>query len=65
MQSFRMYEFVLVGTPTQARAHRDAWLDRGLQALAALGLPVRRETATTRSSAGWAGCWPPTRSPRS
>ena len=24
MQSFRMYEFVLVGTPTQALAHRDA-----------------------------------------
>lgn len=41
MQSFRMYEFVLVGTPTQALAHRDAWAQRGLTALAALGLPVR------------------------
>ena len=45
MQSFRMYEFVLVGTPAQVLAHRDAWLQRGLQALSALGLPVRSEAA--------------------
>ena len=45
MQSFRMYEFVLVGTPAQVVAHRDAWLQRGLAALAALGLPVRSEAA--------------------
>lgn len=45
MQSFRMYEFVLVGTPAQALAHRDAWAERGLAALRALGLPVRLEVA--------------------
>ena len=45
MQMFRIYEFVLVGTPEQALAHRDAWLQRGLESLAALGLPVRSEAA--------------------
>ena len=45
MQSFRMYEFVLVGTPAQVLAHRDAWLRRGLEALAALGLPARSDVA--------------------
>jgi seryl-tRNA synthetase len=45
MQSFRMYEFVLVGTPEQAVAHRDLWLQRGLESLAALGLPVRSDAA--------------------
>ena len=45
MQSFRMYEFVLVGTPGQALAHRDAWLERGTAALLELGLPVRNEAA--------------------
>ena len=45
MQSFRMYEFVRIGTPEQVLAHRDAWLQRGLAALGALGLPVRSEAA--------------------
>lgn len=45
MQSFRMYEFVHVGTPEQAVAHRDTWLRRGEAALLALGLPVRVEVA--------------------
>ena len=45
MQSFRMYEFVLVGTPTQVLTHRDAWLQRGMAALGALGLPARSEAA--------------------
>lgn len=45
MQSFRMYEFVAVGTPEQALQHRDGWRDRGFAALAALGLPVRVEAA--------------------
>jgi len=45
MQSFRMYEFVLVGTPEQALAHRDLWLQRGLESLGALGLPVRSDAA--------------------
>lgn len=45
MQSFRMYEFVRVGTPAQAMAHRDGWRDRGAASLAALGLEVRVEVA--------------------
>lgn len=45
MQSFRMYEFVRVGTPAQALAHRDEWRDRGAEALAALGIDVRVEVA--------------------
>jgi seryl-tRNA synthetase len=45
MQSFRMYEFVLVGTPAEAVEHRDLWLQRGLDSLTALGLPVRTDVA--------------------
>ena len=45
MQVFRMYEYVAVGTPEQAVAHRDAWLERGLAALRQLGLPARGEAA--------------------
>lgn len=41
MQSFRMYEFVRIGTPAEALAHRDAWARRGLDALVVLGLPAR------------------------
>lgn len=46
MQSFRMLEFVRVGTPEQAVQHRDLWRGRGEAALAGLGLPVRVETAS-------------------
>jgi seryl-tRNA synthetase len=45
MQMFRIYEFVRIGTPEQALAHRDEWLERGLGALRALGLAVRSEAA--------------------
>lgn len=38
MQAFRMHEFVVVGGAEQAAQHRDAWVDRGLQVLADLGL---------------------------
>jgi seryl-tRNA synthetase len=40
MQSFRMHEFVYLGTPAGARAHRDEWTDRGLAVLRGLGLEV-------------------------
>lgn len=40
MQSFRMHEFVHVGTPDSAVAHRDEWLGRAVELLEALGLPV-------------------------
>lgn len=38
MQAFRQHEFVQVGTPDQAVAHREAWVVRGLEVLADLGL---------------------------
>lgn len=38
MQAFRMHEYVAVGSPEQARQHRDSWVDHGLQVLASLGL---------------------------
>jgi seryl-tRNA synthetase len=40
MQSFRMREFVYVGSPEMALAHRDRWLERALAILRGLGLPV-------------------------
>lgn len=45
MQSFRQHEFVYIGTPDGARAHRDAWLERGLGLLRGLGLDVQIEEA--------------------
>jgi seryl-tRNA synthetase len=40
MQLFRMREYVRIGPAEEARVFRDAWLERGQQALAAVGLPV-------------------------
>jgi seryl-tRNA synthetase len=40
MQIFRQREYVRVGTPEQALAHRDEWLRRGEQMLLAVGLAV-------------------------
>lgn len=45
MQSFRQHEFVYVGEPDNALAHRDRWLERGLEILSGLGLDVRVEEA--------------------
>lgn len=45
MQSFRMHEFVYLGTPDGARAHRDEWIDRGLAVLTGLGLEVESVVA--------------------
>ena len=41
MQIFRQREYVRIGSPQQAQAHRDYWLDRGRQMLDAVGLDVR------------------------
>ncbi|KQU32346.1 amino acid--[acyl-carrier-protein] ligase [Rhodococcoides fascians] len=38
MQAFRMHEIVRVGTPDDAVAHRERWVQRGLEVLADLGL---------------------------
>ncbi len=40
MQSFRMHEFVYLGTPDGAVEHRDSWLTKGRALLADLGLAV-------------------------
>ena len=40
MQAFRMHEFVYVGDPDGAIAHRDRWLERGTELLRSLGLDV-------------------------
>jgi seryl-tRNA synthetase len=40
MQAFRQHDYVYLGTPEGARDHRDRWIDRGLEVLSGLGLPV-------------------------
>ena len=45
MQSFRQHDYVYLGTPDGARAHRDEWIDRGLEVLGGLGLEVVAEVA--------------------
>ncbi len=40
MQSFRQHDYVYLGTPDGARAHRDLWIERGLEVLTSLGLEV-------------------------
>jgi seryl-tRNA synthetase len=41
LQMFRMREYVRIGTPEQALAHRNHWLRRAEEMLRALGLEVR------------------------
>lgn len=45
MQSFRQHEFVYIGDPDGAVAHRDRWLQRGLDVLGGLGLEVEAVVA--------------------
>ena len=45
MQSFRVREFVRVGTPEQVVQWRDMWLQRGLDLLTSLGLPAKSDVA--------------------
>ncbi len=40
MQAFRMHEFVYLGDPEGAVAHRDLWLERSVDLLSVLGLTV-------------------------
>ena len=46
MQSFRVREFVRVGTPDQVVEWRDMWLERGLTLLTSLGLAARSDVAS-------------------
>lgn len=41
LQIFRMHEYVRLGTPDEALAHRDAWLKRGEEILRSAGLDVQ------------------------
>jgi seryl-tRNA synthetase len=45
LQSFRMREFIRVGSPDEVVAWRDTWLQRGLDLLKGLGLPVQSDVA--------------------
>lgn len=45
MQIFRQREYVRLGTPDEAVAHRDEWIRRGLEIHRSLGLEVRQELA--------------------
>ena len=61
-----MHDFVYLGTPDGARAHRDHWIEPGpRRAHPASGSRSSRSWPTTRSSADPAGCWRPTSDPRS
>ena len=46
MQSFRVREFVRVGTAEQVVQWRDMWLQRGLDLLRSLGLPAEADVAS-------------------
>lgn len=46
MQSFRVREFVRVGTPEMVVAWRDVWLQRGIDILKSLGLPAHSDVAS-------------------
>jgi seryl-tRNA synthetase len=45
MQAFRMHEFVYLGEPDAAVAHRDLWLERSADLLSGLGLAVETVVA--------------------
>jgi seryl-tRNA synthetase len=46
MQSFRIHEFIRVGTPEQVIDWRNMWLDRGLNLLLSLGLDAKSDAAS-------------------
>jgi seryl-tRNA synthetase len=45
MQIFRMHEFVRLGTPAEALAHREHWLERGQEVFRSVGLATERVPA--------------------
>ncbi|TFZ01168.1 amino acid--[acyl-carrier-protein] ligase [Ramlibacter rhizophilus] len=46
LQHFRMREYIRVGSPQEVQAWRDAWLERGLDLLRRLKLPVQSDLAS-------------------
>jgi seryl-tRNA synthetase len=45
MQTFRMHEFIFIGAPGDAVAHRERWLEKAQDLLRALGLTVESAVA--------------------
>ncbi len=45
MQSFRMREFVRIGSPEQVQAFRASWLEKGQNLMRNLGVPVKLDIA--------------------
>ena len=45
LQSFRMREFIRIGTPEQVVAFREEWMHRGTTLIGALGLPTNVDVA--------------------
>jgi seryl-tRNA synthetase len=45
MQAFRQHEYVYLGEPAGARAHRETWVARGLELLQSIGLDAAAEVA--------------------
>ena len=45
LQVFRLREYVMAGTAAACRLHSERWVDRGMELLRSLGLPVEAETA--------------------
>jgi seryl-tRNA synthetase len=45
MQAFRVREFIIGGRPEEVVTWRDRWLERGMELLTALGLPVKSDVA--------------------
>jgi len=46
LQSFRVREYIRAGKAAEVEAWRDAWLQRAMQLLEGLGLPVQSDVAT-------------------
>lgn len=62
MQAFRQREYVYLGDPDGARAHRDRWVARSLEFLDRLGLDVAPAAAADPFFGRGGDSWPPTSS---
>lgn len=60
MQAFRMHEFVTIGDAAAARAHREHWIERGLEVLGRLELDATPVIANDPSSGAPERCLQPT-----
>ncbi len=58
LQSFRMREFVKIGSPQEILAFRESWMARAPLLAADLGLPFTIDVANDPFFAGWGRSWP-------